>query len=198
MRSSEHGRRRQTPGGAYRDPAYQYVLPAPSWLKGEASTALEPLAYIAPSFLHTAAFSIVTAAWLHDSPRVWRVSCAFWFTVNAVFELLQGRHGSDPSTSANPWLSWAMRYVTHGAFDPLDLVAAALGGRWSLTNRSNGAHVSVMKADKGIPEAAAHPARVEPTVLRRSGSWPPWPSAERAIVHSKCTIARYRVRSFIG
>jgi len=111
----------------FRDPVYQYVLPAPYWLKGEVSTALGPLPYVAPSFLHTAAFSIVTAAWFRDSRRVWLASCAFWLAVNAVLELLQLLHDPNPSRLANPRLSWAMRYVTQGVFDPLDLAAAAFG-----------------------------------------------------------------------
>jgi hypothetical protein len=85
-----------------------------------------------PTFAHTAAFSLMTAAVLGSRRyAAWRV-CAIWVGVNAGFEL--GQH-----PSLRPWLNGALvdapwpfdslrGYFARGTFDVADLGAAALGG----------------------------------------------------------------------
>jgi len=87
-----------------------------------------------PSFAHTLAFSLFTAELLVPRPRLQVGACAFWFAVNAAFEI--GQHAA-----VRVPLAEALRhsfgqgviarglqdYFLRGTFDATDLAAAALG-----------------------------------------------------------------------
>jgi hypothetical protein len=91
-----------------------------------------------PSFVHPFAFSFFSAALLAERPR-WRYcTCAFWFVVNAAFEIGQHpqvrgplvdrlRHGLGQGQTALA----LENYFMHGTFDVGDLVAAALGAAFA-------------------------------------------------------------------
>ena len=92
------------------------------------------LGYWLPSFLHTFAFGLVTAVVLPRQGGSCYVGCAAWFVVNAVFELGQHPALSGPlSTAIGNGLGHGAaaralsNYFVLGRFDPLDIVAAALG-----------------------------------------------------------------------
>jgi hypothetical protein len=87
-----------------------------------------------PSFVHTFAFALFTAAALAPSTRPRYGACLAWGAVNVAFEigqhprlsarladLLQISFGDAPTTQA------LARYFVHGTFDPGDIVAALLG-----------------------------------------------------------------------
>lgn len=87
-----------------------------------------------PSFVHTFAFALFTAAALAPSPTPRYGACLAWGAVNVAFEigqhpllntrlaeLLQISFGDIPTTQA------LARYFVHGTFDPGDVVAALLG-----------------------------------------------------------------------
>jgi hypothetical protein len=87
-----------------------------------------------PSFAHTLAFSLFSAALLTARPRSQYGACVFWFVVNAAFEIGQHpqvrnsltdvlRHGFGPGPVARALENYFLR----GTFDVGDLVAAALG-----------------------------------------------------------------------
>ena len=87
-----------------------------------------------PSFVHPLAFSLFTSALLAPQPRLQYRVCAFWFAVNAAFEVCQLPQICGPltdalrrSTAQGPIALSIERYVERGTFDPADLVAAALG-----------------------------------------------------------------------
>ena len=87
-----------------------------------------------PTFLHTFALCLLTAALLHVSWRGALGICSAWLTTDALFELGQ-------QTTAAEWLArhvpaWFQRvplldntagYFLHGRFDPLDLLSIFLG-----------------------------------------------------------------------
>ena len=70
-----------------------------------------------PTFLHTVAFGLMTAAFLRPGPKGWLAASAGWVVVNMVFELAQ-----HPEFAVHTGLGLP------GFFDPLDLLAAMLGG----------------------------------------------------------------------
>lgn len=87
-----------------------------------------------PSFVHTFAFALFTAAALAPSPTPRYGACLAWGAVNVAFEigqhpllntrlaeLLQSSFGDMPTTQA------LASYFVHGTFDPGDIVAALLG-----------------------------------------------------------------------
>jgi hypothetical protein len=87
-----------------------------------------------PSFVHTFAFSLFTAAVLPERPVPRYGVCFAWFAVNVAFEIgqhplvsvrlaeaLQGDFGGMPLTQP------LAGYFVHGTFDLGDIVAALLG-----------------------------------------------------------------------
>jgi hypothetical protein len=69
-----------------------------------------------PTFLHTLAFTLITAAFLAPTRRAGLAACAAWAAVNIAFEASQ-------HTAFRDFTGFGMQ----GRFDPLDLLAALLG-----------------------------------------------------------------------
>ena len=69
-----------------------------------------------PSFLHSLAFSLMTAAMLGPGPRNAALACAAWAAINTLFEFSQ-----------YPLFANLTGVGMAGIFDPLDLMAALLG-----------------------------------------------------------------------
>jgi hypothetical protein len=113
-------------------PVARSVLPD-AFLPALASLAAGPVSGAAPTFAHTLAFCLLTAAVLGPSARYGIVVCAAWPALEIGFELAQ--HDAVAS-----WLLAHMpaslqpitiAYVT-GTFDPADMLAAVLGGAAAL------------------------------------------------------------------
>lgn len=86
-----------------------------------------------PEFVHVYAFILLTVAVSPWPGRVWPI-CAFWWTVDSLFEL--GQHPAiAPHIAAAlpawfqhvPLLDNTANYFLRGTFDPGDLAAIALG-----------------------------------------------------------------------
>ena len=69
-----------------------------------------------PSFLHTMAFALITAALLKPTRRAGLAACAVWAAINLAFEFSQ--HAAFRELTG---------FGMYGTFDPLDLMAALLG-----------------------------------------------------------------------
>lgn len=69
-----------------------------------------------PTFLHTIAFALMTAAFLKPGPRGWLAAGIGWGVVNVVFELAQ-----------HPGFAARTGFAMPGYFDPLDIAAALVG-----------------------------------------------------------------------
>ena len=87
-----------------------------------------------PSFVHPLAFSLFSASLLAPTPRWEYGACAFWFAVNAAFEVGQHPQIRGPLADAlrhgvgqGPIARAVENYFLRGTFDRVDLVAAALG-----------------------------------------------------------------------
>ncbi len=87
-----------------------------------------------PTFAHVFAFCLLTAALLSHAKRTAITVCLGWFLVEAAFEL--GQHSALALallTAMPPWfaglpiLNKSANYFLHGTFDPLDMLAIALG-----------------------------------------------------------------------
>lgn len=86
-----------------------------------------------PEFVHVYAFILLTLAVGSWPARVWPI-CGFWWLVDSLFELGQHPELAPRIAAALPaWfqhipvLDHTANYFLHGTFDPLDLVAIALG-----------------------------------------------------------------------
>jgi hypothetical protein len=99
-----------------------------------ANEALLLLVGSAPTFLHTAAFALLTAAVLGSTARRAAATCLAWMGINVLFEL--GQHPRFAATLANALPAWFDRlpvldrvgpFFSGGRFDALDLAAAAAG-----------------------------------------------------------------------
>lgn len=115
-----------------RPPGSAWFLPAAWSLAGPA----HPFGVIAgqlPEFLHVFAFSLLTAAVLPATRRAAWASCAAWWLIDSLFEI--GQHPTiSPILTAMtsglkgiPLLEKTPAYFARGVFDPLDLLAIALG-----------------------------------------------------------------------
>ncbi len=78
--------------------------------------AFGPLAGSLPTFLHTMAFALITAALLAPTRRAGLAACAAWATVNIAFEVSQHTAFGDVTG-----------FGMHGTYDSFDLLAAVLG-----------------------------------------------------------------------
>ena len=115
-----------------RDPVNAPLIPAFATLAG--MHLFGALGGWLPSFVHPLAFSLFSAALLEPRARPEYGACAFWFAVNAAFEIGQHPQVRGPLAHAlrhgfgDGWLTRALEnYFLRGTFDPGDLVAAALG-----------------------------------------------------------------------
>jgi len=86
-----------------------------------------------PEFVHVYAFILLTAALGPLTVPLWAI-CGFWWGLDSLFEL--GQHPAlAPGIAAAlpawwqhmPLLDHTANYFLHGTFDPLDLLAIALG-----------------------------------------------------------------------
>lgn len=115
-----------------RSAAASLLLPAVATLSGR--HLFGAVGLWLPSFVHPLAFSLFSAALLAPRRRGWYGACAFWFVVNAVFEIGQHPQVRGPLTDAMRGAFGRGRieralenYFLRGTFDVGDLVAAALG-----------------------------------------------------------------------
>jgi len=87
-----------------------------------------------PSFVHPLAFSLISAVLLAPRRRWQWGACAFWFAVNAAFEIGQHPQVRGPLAAAlrdglgeGPAARALENYFLRGLFDAVELAAAALG-----------------------------------------------------------------------
>jgi hypothetical protein len=87
-----------------------------------------------PSFAHTLAFSLFTAATLPPRPAARYGACAAWCAVNVAFELGQHPLIGQPLAQAlldmfggSAPMRWLAGYFIHGTFDARDIGAAVAG-----------------------------------------------------------------------
>ena len=106
---------------------------------GHAPWAIGPLfgaaAHWLPSFIHTLAFGLLSAAAAPRSVSPAYGACAAWWAVNVVFEIAQHPSlrsllaGAVPDGIAQMGPTRLLtNYLAHGTFDVLDLAAATAGG----------------------------------------------------------------------
>ena len=115
-----------------RPPGSAWFLPA-AWSLAGSAHRFGSVAGQLPEFLHVFAFSLLTAAVLPATRRAAWVSCAAWWLIDSLFEL--GQHPKlSPMLAATtsglkdiPLLCNTPAYFTRGVFDPLDLLAIAVG-----------------------------------------------------------------------
>ena len=95
---------------------------------------LGPLGNHLPTFLHTLAFILITAAILRPWPQFLVPICATWFGIECLFELGQMTPFDGHIAALLPsWLEGvpvleiAPDYFMRGTFDALDVVSIALG-----------------------------------------------------------------------
>jgi len=115
-----------------RDPGRASLVPGVAMLAG--LHLFGALGGWLPSFVHPLAFSLFSAAFLAKRPRAEYGACAFWFAVNAAFEVGQHPQVRRPLADAvrhgfaeGPVARAFENYFQRGTFDLGDLVAAALG-----------------------------------------------------------------------
>jgi hypothetical protein len=87
-----------------------------------------------PTFLHTLAFILITAAILRPWPRLLLPTCATWLGIECLFELGQMAPFDGHIAALLPaWfkgvpvLEIASDYFTRGTYDALDIVSITLG-----------------------------------------------------------------------
>jgi hypothetical protein len=118
---------------------YAYARSAPAWfvpaeLHVPLVTAPGVVAGSLPAFLHTAAFSLLTASALGASRARVVGACAAWAAINVAFEA--GQHAAvgawlgphlPPWLDGVPLLERVRGYWLAGTFDPYDVAAAVAG-----------------------------------------------------------------------
>lgn len=110
-----------------------YFLPA--WLATEADRSLfGSLGAHLPTFVHTLAFILVTAAALWPWPRLLPAICVWWFAIEIAFEFGQRAPLGERLAAMTPaWfadlpvLEAIPSYFARGTFDPLDILSIGLG-----------------------------------------------------------------------
>ena len=115
-----------------RDASKAALMPSVAWLAG--SNVFGALGDWLPSFVHTFAFGLFTAAVLPERSVPRYGACAAWFVVNVAFEvgqhqLVSGRLAGvlEGGLGGLPLSRPLANYFVHGTFDPGDIVAALLG-----------------------------------------------------------------------
>ena len=104
------------------------------WTAAPAKTSIfGPLGNHLPTFLHTLAFILITAAILRPWPRQLPAICATWFVIECLFELGQIAPIDARLASALPaWfdgvpvLEITTDYFIRGTYDPLDILSIGL------------------------------------------------------------------------
>ena len=115
-----------------RGPAVYFLSGWPSALP--ATQFPGPLGSHLPTFLHTLAFILITAAILRPWPRLLLPICATWFGIECLFELGQMAPFDGLIAALVPaWfdgvpvLEVTSDYFIRGTYDALDVVSIALG-----------------------------------------------------------------------
>lgn len=115
-----------------RDASKAALIPTVAWLTR--SNVFGALGGWLPSFIHTFAFSLFTAAVLPQRSVPRYGACIAWFAVNLAFEIGQHRLVSvrlaevlEGGLGRMPLTRTLANYFVHGTFDPGDIVAALLG-----------------------------------------------------------------------
>ena len=117
---------------ADREPSRAALIPTVALLTG--SNVFGRLGGWLPSFVHTFAFSLFTAAALPERAAPRYGACVVWFAVNVAFEI--GQHplvsmrlaeALQGSLGGMPFARPLAGYFVHGTFDPGDIIAALLG-----------------------------------------------------------------------
>ena len=115
-----------------RDASKAALIPTIAWLAG--SHVFGALGGWLPSFVHTFAFSLFTAAALPERSVPRYGACLAWFAVNAAFEV--GQHPQisvrlaealQDGLGGSPFSQPLASYFVYGTFDYGDIVAALLG-----------------------------------------------------------------------
>jgi hypothetical protein len=116
------------PGSAFMIPGLAFKFPS-AW-----RVWVDPLAGSLPTFVHTVAFVLLTAALYLPERRGAAYASVFWFCINSLLEIGQAAPMSVRIAELLPaWiyhvpvLDHTGVYFLRGTFDPRDLVAAALG-----------------------------------------------------------------------
>jgi hypothetical protein len=93
-----------------------------------------------PSFAHTLAFSLFTAAALPPRPAARYGACVAWCAVNVAFEIGQLPQMGQPLSQAllatfggSAPMRWLAGYFVHGTFDAGDIWAAVAGALTAAT-----------------------------------------------------------------
>ncbi|MBT8442975.1 MAG: hypothetical protein KJO76_11355 [Gammaproteobacteria bacterium] len=107
----------------------------PDWLATDGETSIfGTVGDRLPTFVHTLAFILITAAVLWPWPRSLPAICAGWFALECLFEI--GQHevlGQHIAAAVPGWfdglflLEATPAYFTSGTFDWLDILAIGLG-----------------------------------------------------------------------
>lgn len=115
-------------------PIEQSFIPNAISLVALTPTVFGVLGHSLPTFVHVLAFILLTTAVLAGGKNTALAVCLGWFALEAVFEL--GQHpaiaqwlvkGIPPGFAHFPILNQTDRYFLNGTFDPMDLLAIALG-----------------------------------------------------------------------
>lgn len=110
-----------------RDPNMHYIFPIPDYFKWGLLTLSGGILNAIPSFLHTAAFILLTVSVLSNPGRkIILLVTLFWVILNSSFEFAQALHNGG---SEHVYLSdHYAGYLTSGTFDLWDLAAIMFGG----------------------------------------------------------------------
>ncbi|MEJ2330737.1 MAG: hypothetical protein P8Z33_12960 [Gammaproteobacteria bacterium] len=95
----------------------------PAFIPEQSSTFLTRWSGWLPTFFHVFAFALLT--YLALGRRHVLFACLLWAVVNALFEFGQALPAE--TLEGMPDLLNLRTYFSHGIFDPLDLVACAMG-----------------------------------------------------------------------
>lgn len=92
-----------------------------------------PLGRHLPTFVHTLAFILITAAILRPWPQQLPAICATWFVIECLFELGQlAPFDNHLATAVPAWfdsvpvLEFTTDYFIRGTYDPLDILSIGL------------------------------------------------------------------------
>lgn len=110
-----------------------YFMPA--WLARDGGPAVfGALGAHLPTFVHSFAFVLITAAALRPWPRLLPAICATWFVIECAFELGQWAPlGARIASLVPAWfdglpvLEAIPAYFAQGTFDPLDILSIGFG-----------------------------------------------------------------------
>jgi len=116
-----------------------YFLPEQLGQPSAGAPFLGPLGHHLPTFLHTFAFSLLTAALLRVQWRGALIVCTGWLITESLFEVGQAQPVAEwiaeilpAGFDGIPVLENIDDYFLQGRFDPVDLLSIALGAAAAL------------------------------------------------------------------